>query len=475
MRNGRGGTRVGSGTHACFIGKQASLDAEHHTGSCESAEDRFKVKSIRHDNGEDTGDPCNVGYDHEDTDGDVFIDVYNDNPTHYLNGGPTIKLEEPFKEGFTFVRWSLGGKTVTSIDTNMSENIILTGIFKKGENADISDKEFDAGSPRDKKVKLKVIIHKQHTNDDDYDIQEIEVYVDVKNRVVLNLNDLGVKVNSDYVLNKIATNLSVTPTSKEVNVFLDKKTYTLTYVTRHNGKTEKIQKKYKAGETVKLKKVSKLSGKTSFDGWYADKGCTSPVKSVKMTTNRTVYGTKTDYTTYHAVVNIGSILYAAKWVPYADGTSHHVAFVIGTARSDFFSIKILDKVNIGNKTYDVTRISADAFKGLKKLKQVYIGSEMFMVNGGAFANCPSLNRVVLPGRQCVLIKKNAFKNCKSLTDVQIQGQPYVTIEKGAFSGDKRLKRIYIKTKSLKSSGGIKATKVKVLPFIRKKGSIKTRV
>ena len=67
----RGSTGVGRGTHTGLVREEASLDAEHHTGTGKAAKDGFEVECILHDDCEHAGKSCDIGDDHKETDRDI--------------------------------------------------------------------------------------------------------------------------------------------------------------------------------------------------------------------------------------------------------------------------------------------------------------------------------------------------------------------------------------------------------------------
>ena len=71
VRDRRGGTGVGSGAHACLIGEESSLDAEHHAGSGKSSENCLEIKSICQDDPQHRGNAGDIGDDDKDTDQNI--------------------------------------------------------------------------------------------------------------------------------------------------------------------------------------------------------------------------------------------------------------------------------------------------------------------------------------------------------------------------------------------------------------------
>ncbi len=65
-------------------------------------------------------------------------------------------------------------------------------------------------------------------------------------------------------------------------------------------------------------------------------------------------------------------------------------------------------VTIDGITYKVTQIGAKALKGRKKLKNLYIGSNVTTIKAGAFNGCKKLKNVVIRGKKLKKVGKGAF-------------------------------------------------------------------
>ncbi len=152
------------------------------------------------------------------------------------------------------------------------------------------------------------------------------------------------------------------------------------------------------------------------------------------------------------------------------------------------TVKIDSTVKIDGITYKITSISANAFKGNKKVKTVTIGSNVTSIGKNAFYGCTKLKTVTI-GSKVTSIGTGAFKNCTALTKIKIPnkvtsignlafggckklttvtiGTGLKKIGKSAFSGCVKLSSVTIKSKKLSSVGknafkGIKSTaKLKV--------------
>nr|MCR5102950.1 leucine-rich repeat domain-containing protein [Eubacterium sp.] len=121
------------------------------------------------------------------------------------------------------------------------------------------------------------------------------------------------------------------------------------------------------------------------------------------------------------------------------------------------SVTIPATVKINGKSYKVTAIEANAFKGNKKLKTVTIGKNITTIGKGAFSGCTALT-TVKGGAKVNTIGANAFMNCKQLKKYIVTSK-VSKIGAKAFYGCKSLKNIKINSKKLgKNSLGKKCFK-----------------
>ncbi len=96
-------------------------------------------------------------------------------------------------------------------------------------------------------------------------------------------------------------------------------------------------------------------------------------------------------------------------------------------------ITIPATVKINGKTYKVTAVAKNAFKGNKKVKTVKVGKNVTSIGASAFQNCKALTTVTLPAKTKT-IGKNAFANSKKLKKIVIKSTKMTkkTIKNGAF-------------------------------------------
>lgn len=125
-----------------------------------------------------------------------------------------------------------------------------------------------------------------------------------------------------------------------------------------------------------------------------------------------------------------------------------VAFVKTKSKSK--TIAIPATVKIGNTTYKVTSIAANALKGNRKLTKVTIGKNVTSIGKGAFQNCTALTKITVPDK-VTSIGDLAFSGCKKMTTVTL-GKGVKKIGKETFKGNSKLSSITIKSTALKSVG-----------------------
>lgn len=99
------------------------------------------------------------------------------------------------------------------------------------------------------------------------------------------------------------------------------------------------------------------------------------------------------------------------------------------------SVTIPATVKVEGKTYKVTTVEKNAFKGNKQLKTVNIGSNVQSIGAGAFSSCTKLKTVKISSK-VKTIQKNAFANCRNLKTITIQTKKLTkkTVGEGAFKG-----------------------------------------
>ena len=163
--------------------------------------------------------------------------------------------------------------------------------------------------------------------------------------------------------------------------------------------------------------------------------------------------------------------------------------VIGPKDKNAAAVTIPATVKIRRKSFKVSRIGKKAFRKMKKLKTLSIGSNVNLIMDYAFADCTKLTKLSFAKKSSLnKIGKGAFSGCKALVSLTIPnsvsdieadafskctalekaaiGTGIKRIGAGAFSGDGKLSKITIKSKKLKKVGK------NALKNIRKKATVK---
>ncbi len=104
--------------------------------------------------------------------------------------------------------------------------------------------------------------------------------------------------------------------------------------------------------------------------------------------------------------------------------------------------KIYNSVKLGGKTFKVTSIAKNAFKGNKKLTSVVIGKNIKTIGAKAFAGAKNLKKVTFKTKVLKKVNAGAFKSINKKAVVKVP---------------KKMKKAY--TKLLKK-GGVKASRIK---------------
>ncbi len=128
---------------------------------------------------------------------------------------------------------------------------------------------------------------------------------------------------------------------------------------------------------------------------------------------------------------VGNQLYQVRG--FEDLEVHYV----GSRKNNVTKLNIPATVQHCGYRFKVTEIKGDVHNGDKKLKSVTIGSNVKMIENGAFENCKNLKSVVI-GKNVVTISSRAFANCKKLSSVKF-GKKVNRIVGEAFMNCKSLK------------------------------------
>ncbi len=87
------------------------------------------------------------------------------------------------------------------------------------------------------------------------------------------------------------------------------------------------------------------------------------------------------------------------------------AVVTGPKDKNAKKLTIPKTIKYNGKTYKVTEIKANAFKGMKKLTTVTIGANIKTIGKSAFQNCAKLKTITIKTKKLTAssVKSNAFK------------------------------------------------------------------
>lgn len=133
---------------------------------------------------------------------------------------------------------------------------------------------------------------------------------------------------------------------------------------------------------------------------------------------------------------IGSTIKDSYGNYYTVTSSREVSFKkpAGTKKT-YYSLS--ESITVDNIEYDVTGISANAFKNCTRAKSIYLPSDIKTIGNNAFYGCKKLTSISIP-ENLKKIGKNAFKNCRKLENVYMSSSKRITsIGKNAFKNTKK--------------------------------------
>ncbi|MDE7310861.1 MAG: leucine-rich repeat domain-containing protein [Eubacterium sp.] len=111
------------------------------------------------------------------------------------------------------------------------------------------------------------------------------------------------------------------------------------------------------------------------------------------------------------LVTIGNIVYKIS------GYNDKRVRVMSLVDERVTNVVVPNTVSFGGRTYTVTCINANAFRGNKFIKKVTLGKYIRSIEHNAFYNCTKLTRVVINSKNLVNISNYAFK--KTLTSLKV--------------------------------------------------------
>lgn len=103
------------------------------------------------------------------------------------------------------------------------------------------------------------------------------------------------------------------------------------------------------------------------------------------------------------------------------------------------SVTIPAMVRINGVDYKVTSISANAFKGNKKLSKVTIGANITSIGKNAFSGCKNLKSMIIKSQKLKSVGQNAFKSISPTAKIKVpskQLKAYKKLLKGKGQGKK---------------------------------------
>ncbi len=103
----------------------------------------------------------------------------------------------------------------------------------------------------------------------------------------------------------------------------------------------------------------------------------------------------------------------SKEIKYSLDPVNGTAMVTGTSNKNITKVTIPEKISVSGKTYKVTEIDTNAFKGLAKLKTLVIGKNVKGIGKNAFNGCKKLKTITIKTTLLTSssVKSGAFKNC----------------------------------------------------------------
>lgn len=114
------------------------------------------------------------------------------------------------------------------------------------------------------------------------------------------------------------------------------------------------------------------------------------------------------------------------------------------AKKTYKNVTVTDTVKISGVTYKVTAISANAFKGMKKLQKVTIGKNVQKIGAKAFTKCQKLNKVIITSKKISskTVSSKAFAGTKKKIAVKVPKNKYKAYKKFLIKkGNKTIKII----------------------------------
>ena len=200
----------------------------------------------------------------------------------------------------------------------------------------------------------------------------------------------------------------------------------------HNYRTVVVARKVRKGESKTVDTASaKLRENVLYpNSWYQRYGGEPPVatnfKDAMALNEIDWYDGKTKVkTAIGQIVKHDNALYQI--------TSGTTLKYMGYNNRNVKDLTIPSTVKLGDRTYDVSEISADAFTYAEKLKTLKIGNKIEIIPAKTFENCKKLESVII-GDAVKEIGKKAFYQLENLKKVKIRSSELTVIGEKAFKG-----------------------------------------
>ncbi|WP_170832668.1 InlB B-repeat-containing protein [Butyrivibrio sp. INlla16] len=100
-------------------------------------------------------------------------------------------------------------------------------------------------------------------------------------------------------------------------------------------------------------------------------------------------------------------------------TSSDTATVTKEDNKNITSVTISDTVTYNGKTYKITEIQSNAYKGCTKLKKLTIGSNVTKIGAGAFSGCKNLKNITVRGNNLKTVGSGSFKGISPKAKITI--------------------------------------------------------
>lgn len=163
--------------------------------------------------------------------------------------------------------------------------------------------------------------------------------------------------------------------------------------------------------------------------------------SVYLNVNPAVYATTEIEVKDKEIKNGSKITIENQEYKVSDKKSKTVSFI--GSREKAAQVTIPDTVKIQGKTYKVTSIAANAFKGDKKLTSVTIGKNVTTIGKNAFYGCSSLRKVNVKTAKLKSVGKNALKGIHKKAVVKVPKKKLPAYKK-LFKGKGQQKTVKVK-------------------------------